>query len=353
VSGQVTIKAQDSDSNVDWVGFYPCDGGQAYEDQVPASGVWEVVWDSTTCANGVRNMAVFSFSSSGAILRQIDNYLLNVSNGAPPPPPPPPPSDCDPTADPGPIAGLNYSVKFKDCFSTLDRTVWCSHQWWEPNPVAGAQSVTNGELRLRRARVDGYANTTMSSEPCGQANPKSFTLGYMEARMKWETAQGNGPAFWLFSTRHATNPAFPSINPFCAQNGLPSAQCFASELDVQEGFGTIQYGGSRTDDFFSGTLHRNTAGFYGTANQFRTVQRGTGLDMSQYHVYAVRWTASTIYYYIDGNLQGSVATFDSTNQPMHLLFYNWTTDWESENVPNASTQPELDVFVDWVRVWQQ
>ena len=75
--------------------------------------------------------------------------------------------------------------------------------------------------------------------------------------------------------------------------------------------------------------------------------------MSQYHVYAARWTPTQISYYIDGQLQGSVAPFDSTSQPMHVMLYNWTTDWESENVPNSSTQPELDVFVDWVRVWQQ
>lgn len=48
-----------------------------------------------------------------------------------------------------------------------------------------------------------------------------------------------------------------------------------------------------------------------------------------------------------------MAPFDSTQQPMHLLLYNWNTGWEDENVPNASTEAELDAFVDWVRVWQQ
>jgi hypothetical protein len=38
---------------------------------------------------------------------------------------------------------------------------------------------------------------------------------------------------------------------------------------------------------------------------------------------------------------------------MHLLLYNWNTDWEDENMPNASTLDRLDVSVDWVRVWQQ
>ena len=260
--------------------------------------------------------------------------------------PPPPPSDCDPTSDPSPIAGLGYTVRFKDCFSTLDRSVWCDRQWWEGSPPSGSQSVTNGELRIRRARTSNYADTTLTTEPCGQANPQSFQYGYFEAKMKHETAQGNGPAFWLFSTAHATNPNWP--NPKC-----PNPLCLSAELDVFEGFGTINYGGSRTDDFFSGTIHRNSCDCYGVSNTSRFVQHGTGLDMSQYHIYAARWTPTTVYFYIDGHLEGSLASFDSFAQPMHLLLYNWTTGWESENVPNASTQPELDVFVDWVRVWQQ
>jgi beta-glucanase (GH16 family) len=271
----------------------------------------------------------------------------------PAPTPPPPTTPLSPLPEPAPIAGLGYTQRFGDDFDTLDRTTWCSHQWWEPNAPTGSQTVANGELRLRRERSSGYANTTMTTEPCGQANPKSFQYGYFEARMKYETVQGNGPAFWLFSTRHATNPAWPNVNPVCAQNGLPKAECLSAEMDVFEGFGRINYGGARTDDFFSGTLHRNSCGCYGEANQSRFVQKGTGLDLSQYHTYAVKWTASQITYYIDGVAQGSVAPFDSTGQPMHLLLYNWTTGWEDENVPNSSTEPELDVFVDWVRVWQQ
>ena len=57
--------------------------------------------------------------------------------------------------------------------------------------------------------------------------------------------------------------------------------------------------------------------------------------MDQYHTYAARWTTSQVCYYIDDQQQGCVAAFDSTDQPMHLLLYNWNTDWESENVPDG------------------
>jgi hypothetical protein len=45
--------------------------------------------------------------------------------------------------------------------------------------------------------------------------------------------------------------------------------------------------------------------------------------------------------------------YDSTNQPMHLLFYNWNTDWEAGNDTGPSTPDTLDTQVDWIRVWQQ
>ena len=127
----------------------------------------------------------------------------------------------------------------------------------------------------------------------------------------------------------------------------------SSELDVFEGFGNIQYGGTRQDDWFSGALHRNTSGFYGEPDSVRSVTRGTGLEMEQYHTYAAKWTMSQVCWYIDDVQQGCVPTFDSTNQPMHLLLYNWATSWEDENMPTSSTPDTLDVSVDWVRVWQQ
>ena len=339
-------------SGANWIGVYACGGRSVGEDLAPeADGTFTVQWDTTICANGQANLDTWAFRNDGSNLGHTEIFV-SVNNTAQPPPPPAP-AECNPASVPAPVVGLGFTQRFGDCFDTLDRTTWCSHQWWEANPPIGSQTVANGELRLRRERSTGYADTTMTTEPCGQANPRSYQYGYFEARMRYETVQGNGPAFWLFSTRHATDDDWPAINSACAEKGLPTIQCVSAELDVFEGFGKILYGGSRTDDFFSGTLHRNSCGCYGVANQSRFVQKGTGLDLSQWHTYAARWTPTQITYYIDGVAQGSVAPFDSTPQPMHLLLYNWNTGWEDENMPTSTTENELDVFVDWVRVWQQ
>jgi hypothetical protein len=358
VSGVTPVRVR-TPAGTDWIGVYACGGTSVGEDHVQnANFEWSVQWNTrtTACSNGTHDLDAWAFRNDGST---VANTTITVKvNNSSPPPPDPEPTPCAATPRPAPIAGQGYALRFSDCFGTLSRSVWCSNQWWEPTPPPGTQYVADGALHLVRRRSDGYPNVTVSTEPCGQANPESFRYGYMEARMRYDTVRGNGPAFWLLSTRHATNPNFDKPepydpNPYCQQHGLPVAECWASELDVFEGFGNIEYGGTRTDDFFSGTLHRNSSGYYGIPNSSGFVQRGTGLDLSQWHVYAALWTDSTVSYYIDDELQGSVDTFDSTGQPMHLLLYNWNTDWEDENMPNAGTPDRLDVSVDWVRVWQQ
>jgi hypothetical protein len=352
VSGITAVRLR-APTETAWIAVYACGGMSVGEDLVRnPNGEWSVQWDTqmTGCSNGSQPLDTFAFGADDSELGQA-SITVEVSNSSPPPPDPEP-TPCATTPVPGPVAGQGYTLRFSDCFGTLSRSVWCWNQWWEPRPPLGTQYVEDGILHLVRRGSDGYPNVTISTEPCGQSDPQSFQYGYMEARMRYDTVRGSGPAFWMLSTRHATNPNFPNIHSDCA-GAAPDAPCLTSELDIFEGFGNIQYGGSRTDDFFSGALHRNTGEFYGQPNQFRSVQRGTGLDLSQWHTYAALWTDSTVSYYIDDQLQGSVETFDSTQQPMHLLFYNWNTNWEDENMPNAGTPDRLDVSVDWVRVWQQ
>jgi Glycosyl hydrolases family 16 len=358
VSGVTPVRVR-APAGTDWIGVYACGGQSVGEDLVmDANGEWSVQWDTQMagCSNGSQGLGTWAFTDDGEELGHAE-ITVEVNNASPPPPDPEPVA-CVPSSEPGPVAGQEYVLRFSDCFGTLSRSVWCSHQWWEPNPPPGTQYVEDGVLHLVRRRSDGYPNVTVSSEPCGQENPKSFQYGYMEARMRYDTVRGNGPAFWMLPSRFQEYAAGPEWNPnvpppYCQENGLPVAECYGSELDVFEGYGNIQYGGTRTDDWFSGTLHRNTSGWFGVPNQVRSVTRGTGLDLSEWHTYAARWTASQVCFYIDGAEQGCVTPFDSTNQPMYLLLYNWNTVWEDENMPNANTPDRLDVSVDWVRVWQQ
>ena len=205
-------------------------------------------------------------------------------------------------------------------------------------------------MHLVRRRSDGYPNVTVSTEPCGQADPQSFQNGYMEARMRYNTVRGTGRRSGWSS--QGTRPTRLPEHPSRLRAHSPYAPCLTSELDIFEGFGNIHDGGSRTDDFFSGAyIATRASSTVSPRVPLRSARHGSG--PAQWHTYAALWTDSNVSYYVDGQLQGVVSTYDSTRQPMHLLLYNWNTDWEDENMPNAGTPDRLDVSVNWVRVWQQ
>jgi beta-glucanase (GH16 family) len=263
-------------------------------------------------------------------------------------PPPPPPGD-----EPAAVAGLGYHQAFRDDFDTIDRSVWDDHIWYDEPPKAswaGYQSAENGVLHLRTRRdwywgsgsSDNYPINTITTQSSGL----TFTQGYFEARMKWTGARGAWPGFWLFSYRHSTNDFWPSINPFCANNGLPKALCYSAELDVFEGQGA-------EPNVFYGTIHRNSSGDYGIADQQNdnNYQDQPSDIASDWHTYGMLWTSSQITWYLDGRALMSAPTYDSTNQPMYLLLQMWTGGWMGD--PNSTTPDLLETQVDYVDVWQK
>jgi beta-glucanase (GH16 family) len=256
----------------------------------------------------------------------------------PPPPPPPPPGD-----EPPPIAGQGYNKVFSDEFETLNRAVWDDHIWYMGSPPAGAQYVDQSVLHLVSSADSGYEPTTVTTQTAN----KVFEQGYFEARMKWlGGGHGAWPAWWLFSYRTATDPAYPSINPYCTNNGLPRAECLSSELDVMD------EGGAVTDLYVG--LHRNSCNCFGEGNILRPNPNwfAQGVDLSaDWHIYSALWTAGQVKFYLDEDLISTVDTFDSTDQPMFLLLQNWTHNgcWDCGQTNGTDT----DTQVDWVRVWQK
>jgi Glycosyl hydrolases family 16 len=341
VSGITPVRVR-APAGTDWIGVYACGGESVGEDHVMgANGEWSVQWDTQTaaCSNGTQDLDTWAYRDDGSDLGNA--YITVDVDNSSPPPPDPEPVGCPPSPEPEPVAGQGYSRRFSDCFDTLSPIVWCSNQWWEPKPPRGTQYAEDGVLHLVRRRSDGYPNVTLSSEPCGQEDPQSFRRGYFEARLRWTGVTGSGPGFWLFSTAHATNPNWPE--PAC-----PQPTCLSAEIDVFEGYGNHL-------DVFTGTIHRNSCDCYGepSAMNSNNWQPQPGTNMAAWHVYAVRWTSTNVTWYLDGRLIMSAPVYDSTDQPMHLLFDNWRTPWEPGNETSAATPNELHTEVDWVRVWQQ
>jgi beta-glucanase (GH16 family) len=198
-----------------------------------------------------------------------------------------------PDTAPAPISGQGYTKVWGDEFDTFTPGTWSDGIWYDPGNPAGSTYVQDGVLNLVSKRSTGYQNVTVSTE--AGASPKTFTLGYFEARMRWTKGAGAWPAFWLLSYRHAVNDAWPAINPYCAQNGLPAALCYSAELDVFEGQGS-------EPNVFYGTVHRNSSEDYGVPDsQNDNNYQDVGVDLAaDFHTYGMLWTTTTISWYLDG-----------------------------------------------------
>lgn len=352
VSGTITVSASVNDTGGSgaWFAAFRHDTQSGSPDQtIYAPGPYSYQLDTTTLADGPHTLYVRAEDNAQNI-GQDASVSFTVDNTTPPPPPPPP------GTEPAPIAGQGYHQAFRDDFTSLDRSVWDDHIWYDetPNPAwqnayGGFQYVdSSGVLHLHTSRNFigdtgvPYAYNTITTQSSG----KTWLHGYFEARMKWTGGTGAWPGFWLYSYRHATNDAYPKINPYCAANGLPAAQCYSGELDAFEGQGSQPQG-------FYGTVHRNSCDCYGAADaQNDNNYDDTGTNLTQgFHDYGMLWTATTISWYLDGRLLHSAPVYDSTEQPMFMLLQMWSGGWMGD--PNSTTPNDLDTQVDSVTVWQK
>jgi len=254
--------------------------------------------------------------------------------------PPPPPAD-----EPAAIAGKGYAKVFDDEFTTLDRSTWDSHIWYDDPPPAswgsGFQQVdANGVLHLRTSR-DYFTN---GKTACAGDQPDScnwpmntitthssgrlFQYGYFEARMNWTGAKGSWPAFWLISDAWA--------------NGSGACPGYAGEIDVMEGQGV-------EPDVLYGTVHSDSA--CGDDKQNGNNWQPMPVRLADgWHTYGVLWTPGSLSWYVDDKLVMSAPTYATDDTPMMLLLQEWVGGWSPD--PDASTPDVMENDVDWVRVWQ-
>jgi beta-glucanase (GH16 family) len=165
---------------------------------------------------------------------------------------------------------------------------------------------------------------------------KSFRRGYFEARIRIPSGVGHHSAWWMLSEN------WIRTNGDCAE--IKNA-----ELDILE-----TYGNQPSTHYHA--LHRNTSSQCEmpdeTAPTWPDVSRDVGFDMSQdFHVFAARWTASEVVWYVDGRELERAPVWDTTDQPMTLILSSFVGYFGPE--PDETTPDELDVQVDWVRVWQE
>ena len=196
--------------------------------------------------------------------------------------------------------------------------------------------LENSNLILE-ARKDGYVDGwTWSSGRIDTSGLCGFKYGRLEAKLKYDVVSGAFPAFWTIGTC-AHYPTGENIHGVKKSLGTQWAQ--NGEIDMFEGRGTkseIAQGGWYNQDDGKG----NQTIIFGTKN----------IDASQYHVYAVEWTETTMISYIDGVETGrkDISNIESWHRPMYIIL-NMAVGSTGGYPADDCTSMKMEV--DWVRVY--
>ena len=196
--------------------------------------------------------------------------------------------------------------------------------------------LENSNLILE-AKKDGYVSGwTWSSGRIDTSGLAGFKYGRLEAKLKYDVVSGAFPAFWTIGTC-AYYPTGTDIHGVKKSLGTQWAQ--NGEIDMFEGRGTnaeIAQGGWYNQDDGKGNLQL----MFGRKN----------IDASQYHVYAVEWTETTMIAYIDGVETGrqNISDIKSWHRPMYIIL-NMAVGSTGGYPTDDCTSMKMEV--DWVRVY--
>ena len=197
--------------------------------------------------------------------------------------------------------------------------------------------IENSNLILE-AKKDGYVNNwTWSSGRIDTSGLAGFKYGRLEAKLKYDVVSGAFPAFWTIGTC-AYYPTGENVHGVQKSKGAQWAQ--NGEIDMFEGRGTnseIVQGGWYNQDDGKGNLQM----IFGSKKN---------MDASQYHVYAVEWTETTMIAYIDGVETGrqNISDIKSWHRPMYIIL-NMAVGSTGGYPAEDCTSMKMEV--DWVRVY--
>jgi beta-glucanase (GH16 family) len=248
---------------------------------------------------------------------------------------------------PAPITDRGYQIVFTDQFDgdAVD-DVWATAPFGDSLPP----TVDRGVLTLTSTAENGYRWGHISSSGPRQESDPSYPAalaweeGYFEARIRYTDDPWAWPAFWLFSM--AKTEAWP--NEDCS--------VLNAEWDIMENGLNNSSGDRPASHSFATVLHRNTTdntanGYCGVPDTTRSHhEQFPDTNLSNWHTWAGRWTEDEVCTYLDDVEIACLATFDTTAQPMKLVF---TIQYARNCGGCPPRPPQLELEVDWVRVWQR
>jgi beta-glucanase (GH16 family) len=214
----------------------------------------------------------------------------------------------------------------------IDRAVWGNETGFVRNGElqkyttdAANQFIDQGDLVIKGIYVGGSGQGAYTSASLITKGKKTFQYGRIESRIKVPGAKGSWPAFWLL----------PPNKPWPAGGEIDIMEWISQEPNVAHG----------TAHFAVNTVHQSSGSTTTLASPVP----------SDYHVFAIEWTATAIDWYVDTT---HYHTYDTTQiidgMPFQAPFYfilNYAIGGSWPEAPD-STQYPSEMRVDWVRVWQ-
>jgi beta-glucanase (GH16 family) len=217
-----------------------------------------------------------------------------------------------PHQPPAPAQQGGYStLSFDDEFVGQTRQLfnrWQLGLWYQASLASPEVSMQAGILNVKARAAPELRNTFLAS-------PRSFGMGYFEARMRWPRTAGNWANFWLISDLPRK---FPYAGPW-------PAYC---EIDVVE---AILPG-----------LQHSVHDWHGRLIEDRPAWQRVAIDSTQWHTYGVLRVPGEITFFVDGSPTWSTPSPRVCDeQKLQIVFGTQRRD-------DAAQSAEFD----WVRVWQ-
>ncbi len=237
-----------------------------------------------------------------------------------------------------------YRLVWADEFNEAGESMPSSAKWWYETGDSGwgnnelqdyvsgkygneiLAQISNGTLKITAKKIDGKVRSIRMNTVEG------WTYGYFEARLKLPKGKGTWPAFWMMPKNFKTWPG-------------------DGEIDIMEEVG---YNPNRV----SSSIHCNA--YNHSIGTQKTNEILIATAQTEFHTYAVEWTADFMKFYFDGKLhftftndkKGDYNTWPFFN-PFYLkLNLAWGGNWGGAQGVDESALPCV-YEVDYVRVFKK
>jgi beta-glucanase (GH16 family) len=228
-------------------------------------------------------------------------------------------------------------------------------EWYRPENAyqSGGNLVIRGDYSTTPYYNIGGQNWYQKSARITTQGKKSWQYGYIEARIRMPTIQGNWCAFWMMGTSSASSGEMftSSYNPPASYyNTMVNNWASCGEIDIME-----HVNGGSTG--FANCFWDLRTGVYPWTSGQNANYGNTSVpygDVTQFHTYALYWDATVMRWYVDGVQRHVIditpATLEEFRKPFYLIL-NMAIGGSLTGNVSATGWPAY-MFVDYVRVYQ-